>query len=159
MNYYDIDDILMQESRLKVRFNHRIRNFGFSPSEKGSHIPAGKKAEVPYFLVSFLLRNGHCTLAEELIDDTLLNDLKAKSSLVDLGSLCKYFFYLYSELLPEAGLEAFFLERMSDHSALVLKETFSENDAWRLDAVERKLIVKSRKTLQMFRRFFIGRPE
>jgi GINS complex subunit 3 len=159
MEYYNIDDILARESRLKVRFNHRIHNFGFLPLETQTHIPKGKKVEAPYFLVSFLLRNDHCMVAEELIGDVLLSDLRAKPSLVDLGSICKYFFFLYSELVPSIDLRTFFLERMDDYSALMLKEGLSGDDTWRLDAAEKRLIANSRRRFQAFRRFFIGKHE
>ncbi|CAD26002.1 hypothetical protein [Encephalitozoon cuniculi GB-M1] len=157
MEYYSPDDILLGESRIQVTFKHKIRNFGFlGPRPK--ILPENRRVEVPYFLVSFLLRNGHCELGEGFLKESLLEDIRAKPSTVDLRSVCPYFFYLYAMLLGEgAGLPEFFYERVGDYSSLVLKKTFSEDDVWRLDMVERSLVVGSRRRFQRFCAFLVAR--
>lgn len=155
MQYYDVDDILLHESTIKVEFKCRIRNFGFLLSQpRSSIIPENRSVEAPYFLVGFLLRNGYCLLSSELLDDALLNDIRAKASIVDLRSICPYFFLLCSMIMDESKtLSEFFYERLNEHSALLLKETLSEDDMWRMDVMEKSLIVGSRRMLQGFRKF------
>ncbi|KAG5858995.1 hypothetical protein KMI_09g14220 [Encephalitozoon hellem] len=155
MEYYSLDDILLDEQRIPVIFKHRIQNFGFLGS-RAKVVPENKKVDAPYFLVGFLLRNGHCELDKEFPDEALLYDIRAKPSAVDLRSVCPYFFYLYSILLREkVFLPEFFYERVGDYSSLVLKREFSEDDVWKLDMIERGLIVCSRRMFQRFYSFFV----
>ncbi|ADM12579.1 uncharacterized protein Eint_110790 [Encephalitozoon intestinalis ATCC 50506] len=155
MEYYDPDDILLNETRIQVVFKHKVQNFGFL-GQRSRILPENKKVEVPYFLVAFLLKNDHCKLAEGFPDKSLLEDISAKPGVIDLRSVCPYFFYLHSILLKEeVSLPEFFYERIGDHSSLVLKKAFSEDDVWRLDVIERGLIVRSRRTFQRFHNFLI----
>lgn len=155
MEYYSVEDILLNESKIPVIFKHKIQNFGFLGT-RPKILPENRKVDVPYFLVDFLLRNGHCELDKGFLAESLLSDIKAKPSAVDLRSVCPYFFYLYSALLrDEISLSEFFYERIGDYSPLVLKKAFSEDDVWRLDMAERSLVMHSRKAFQRFYSFFV----
>lgn len=156
MDYYDVDDILLRETRVRVAFRHKIHNFGFLASQSTSVVPENRKVEVPYFLVEFLLRNDHCRLCDDALNDGLLNSMRAKASIVDLRAVCPHFFLLYSRIADRKMLAGFFYERMGDFCRLLLKEAFSEDDVCRLDAGERRLVVESRRQLQRFRMFFVG---
>lgn len=158
MDYYDIDEILLHESKVKVEFKHKIYNFGFLVSQAHNSIPENKKVDAPYFLIEFLLKNDHCKLSGVPLDRTVLNDIRAKASIVDLRAICPYFFYLYSMLLEEKGLLAeFFYERMSEYFRFLMGERFSEDDVWRLDIMEKKLTLRGRRQFQSFRSFFVDR--
>ncbi|AFN84061.1 hypothetical protein EROM_110790 [Encephalitozoon romaleae SJ-2008] len=155
MEYYNAEDILLNESKIPVTFKHKIQNFGFL-GVRSKILPENRKVDVPYFLVDFLLRNGHCELDMGVLPESLLSDIKAKPSAVDLRSVCPYFFYLYSTLLrEEVSLSEFFYERIRDYSPLVLKKAFSEDDIWRLDMTERNLVVHSRRVFQRFYSFLV----
>lgn len=156
MDYYDIDDILLHESRMKVEFKHRIFNFGFTASHPSGAIAENRKVDVPYFLIGFLLRNNHCEVCRDTPNTMLIHDMRANASIVDLRTVCPYFFYLYPVILNDRrSLAEFFYERVGEYSKLLLKETFSEDDVWRLDMTERKLIVESRRSFLLFRSFLI----
>lgn len=156
MKYYNFDDIAFQESKLKVRFKHRIQNIGQALGYNDRSIPASRRVDVPLFLVSFLLKNGHCNLAEKLVDDNLSNDLKAKACLVNLNEISNYFLLLIADIGQKEEAMDLFNDRISDFSILLLKETFGEDDLWKMDATEKRLIVEARRELQKFRRFFIS---
>ncbi|KAH9410617.1 hypothetical protein HK407_12g17480 [Ordospora pajunii] len=156
MVYYDVDDIMLSEQKIPVTFNHTVLNFGLLGSDTCRTIPAGKKVDAPYFLVGFLLRNGHCKMSREFHSEKVVEDIRAKPSAVDLRSVCPYFFYLHSMLAGSHALLAeFFYERIGDYSPLILKDAFSEDDVWKLEMTERRLIVQARKTFQSFRVFFL----
>lgn len=158
MQYYDPDDILLGESRIPVVFAHRIQNFGFLGPRTCKAVPRGRRVDVPYFLVAFLMRNGHCELAEGFPDAGVLDDIRARASAVDLRSRSHYFFFLYSMLLgAKEPLQEFFYERVADYSCLVLKSVFSEDDVWQLDMTERALVTRSRRRFQEFHGFLVGR--
>ncbi|KAM0671750.1 hypothetical protein CWI42_120800 [Ordospora colligata] len=156
MTYYDIDDIMLNEQKIPITFNHTVLNFGLLGSRACKTISAGKKVDAPYFLVGFLLRNGHCNLSSEFNNEKVMEDIRAKPSAVDLRSVCPYFFYLHSILADSNALLAeFFYERIGDYSPLILKDTFSEDDVWKLEMTERQLIIRARRIFQRFKIFFM----
>ncbi|KAF7683463.1 DNA replication complex GINS protein psf3 [Astathelohania contejeani] len=154
MNYYDIDDILMREGKLKVTFEYPIQFFGFYYSYQHEGIPALKPAAMPLFLIDFLLENEHCKLIKSVISETMKNELLAKASIVDVYRVEPYFFSflkrVYLLLNQQNFLYEILTERLSDYSVLLFKNAFSEDDIAFLDVKEKKLIIKARQKYLKF---------
>ncbi|KAI5176346.1 hypothetical protein PAEPH01_2278 [Pancytospora epiphaga] len=153
MDYYSVDSILAAEEKIQVTFRHQIDNFGFYISPSLQSIRANIRADLPFFLVAFLLRNGHCKLATSQLLE-IKDDLDADASIVDLSN--SHFFVLNSYYENTRYLASVLFERLSIHAALIVKEDFSENDLLIMDYSERAYLIKSRENFKMFQDFFLG---
>jgi GINS complex subunit 3 len=153
MDYYNIDRILAEEEKLKVKLPHNIETFGFYINPSLSAIRKDTKAELPLFLVKFLIQNGFCTLAENPLD-LVRDDLEAQASLVDLRN--RHFFLVNRLLSEPSKLAEFFYERIGSFTSLLLKDGFTEDDVARMSYEEKKLITNSRKSFKEFQDFLQG---
>lgn len=151
MDYYDLFCILAEEEKLKVRFNHAVDNFGFFLSPSTSCIHAGTPVEMPFFLVSFLLKNDHCQRVDSRV--LLLKDpLDAEASIVSLRDT--FFFSIESQFEYSDWVIALFYERMAAHTKLIVKPDFNEEDTRLLSSEERKYIVQSRRWFKMYQDYY-----
>lgn len=151
MDYYNIDSILAHEEKIKVKFPHQIRNFGFYINPTLSAIRSGTHVDVPYFLVDFLLRNEHCVLVDSRVD-RLKDDLDAEAGIVDLSDT--HFFMLDRNYADCSYLVNIFYERVGAGAKLIVKEDFSEGDLTVMSHCEKKLFIESRRCFKMFQDFF-----
>lgn len=151
MDYYNVDRILAEEEKLKVKLPCSVQTFGFYINPSLSIIKKDTKAELPFFLVKFLILNGFCTLLENPLDP-IRDDLEAQASLVDLGN--RHFFLVNKFMSEPLRLSEFFYERVGSFMSLLLKEGFTEDDVTKMSYEEKKLIVSSRKSFKEFQDFF-----
>lgn len=150
MDYYDIDRIMAEEEKLKVKLPYSVEAFGFYISPSLGAIRKSTKAELPFFLVKLLILNGFCTLAENPMD-LVKDDLEAQASLVDLGG--RHFFLVNRFLSDSQKLAEFFYERIGSFAGLLLKDGFTEEDVARMSYEEKRLVVNSRRSFREFQSF------
>lgn len=151
MDYYSIDSILANEEKLKVKFAHQIDGFGFYINSSLRAIRAGTVAELPFYLIGFLLKNEHCRLVESRLA-LCKDDLDAAPAIVDLSD--SHFFRLGSYFEDTAYLTDIFYERVSEHARLIVRDNFSENDLSLLSHCERRFLLECRKSFKRFQDFY-----
>lgn len=154
MNYFSIDDILMNETKIKIKFNNKINNFGFYISENTKEIKKDKNVELPYFLIKFLIENKHCEIVDDLLQKDLQNDLKACSSLVNLNNFYKYFYLFLSNFKEKNFVKNILIERLSKFSKMIIKENLDEDDIYFMDQTEKKIILKGRESFLTFNKYY-----
>lgn len=151
MDYYSVDSILADEEKVKVRFEYQIDNFGFYINTSLGVLRANTKADLPFFLISFLLKNEHCTLVESHVG-ALKNDLDADAAMVDLKDI--HFFILNSHFEDTAYLLDVFYERISSFVKTIVKEDFCESDLSLMSCDEKRYLVACRKNFKRFQDFY-----
>lgn len=156
MDYYDIDAILADEEKLKVKFNYKIDCFGMFGGQSSQIINPGKAIELPFFLISFLLINEHCELVNSPLEQ-LKDDLDAHSPIVDLNN--SHFYHTSKNPENYKYLGNIFYERIGDFIKYLNKEDFSEEDISKLSYVERKYLIGSRKMYKMFQDFYLRKSD
>jgi len=151
MEYYNIDSILAEEEKLKVKFLHDIDNFGFYISPTHSVIKRETKVDLPFFLVKFLVMNDYCHVVEHPLKAVKF-DLDAGAGIVDFRS--KYFYSLNMFIYDRKYLSSIFFERIGTFVPILLKEDFNEDDVSKLSSEERKIILSSRRNYVKFEDFY-----
>lgn len=154
MNYFSIDDILMNETKIKVKFKNKIDNFGFYISETTKGIPKDKSVELPYFLIKFLIENKHCELVDDLLPKDLQDDLKACPFLVNLNNFYQFFYLFLANFEEKKFAKQILTERLSKFSKLIIKENLDEDDIYFMDQTEKKIILKGRESFQTFNKYY-----
>lgn len=150
MDYYSLDSILEDEEKLEVLFPYDIDTFGMYINPSLTTIRKNVKADVPIFLIKFLLQNEFCTICRNPYE-ILKNDLEADSSYVNLKN--KHFFLTARHIADKKKLVEFFYERIGCFIGLILKSDFCEDDLLKLSFGERKLLIKARKSFRKFEDF------
>lgn len=151
MNYYNIDSILAEEEKVKVKFPHQIRHFGFYIGPGVSTIRSDTKIDLPFFLVSFLLKNEHCTIeASRYLQ--FKDDFAAEASIVNLRDT--HFFILESNFENSTEILNIFYERLAACIKLIIKDDFTEEDTVLMSYEERQYTIYCRKWFKMFQDFY-----
>ncbi|KAF9762956.1 DNA replication complex GINS protein PSF3 [Nosema granulosis] len=151
MDYFSIDDILMNETKIKVKFRNKINNFGFYLSESTKDIDENKNVELPYFLIKFLIENKHCEAVEEILPKEIKNELKACSSIVCLNQIYPYFYLFLSNFDDTKEFARdILIERISKFSKMIIKENLDEDDIYFMDQSEKKVLLSAR---EFFKRY------
>ena len=156
MNYYDLDKILAEEEKLKVKFSHNIENFGFYINPSLQDIKLNTRADLPFFLIKLLLQNQFCTLLENPVLK-LKHDLDATSSIVNLKR--KYFYSLNKFFNDKSYLSDIFYERIGSFVPLLIKNDFNEDDLEVMSSEERRIIISARKKFKEFQSFYFNRQK
>ena len=151
MDYYKLDRILEEEEKIKVKFPCEIENFGIYINPSLTNIKQDVKADIPLFLIKFLIQNEFCTVLEDPYT-SIKNDLEAEASIVDLKN--RYFYGICKHLIDHEVLSKTFYERMGSYIGLLLKKDFTEDDVMRMSAEEKQLIIISRQEFQRFQDFY-----
>jgi len=151
MDYYSVDSILADEERIKVKFEHQIDNFGFYINTSLSAIRENTKIDLPFFLLSFLLRNEHCTLVRSQVG-ALKDDLDADPTIVCLKDT--HFFVLNSRFEDPAYLLDVFYERIGTFARTIVKDDFCENDLSLMSYSEGEYLIGCQRNFKRFQDFY-----
>jgi hypothetical protein len=156
MNYYDIDNIIAQEEKLKVKFPYNIKNFGFYINPNTSDIKMDTHVDLPYFLVKFLLENDYCSLVENPLN-LIKNELDAAPRKIDLKN--RNFYNLNKFINDKVYLSDIFYQRMGSYASLMEKQSFNEDDMAIMSYEEKKIMLSSEKTFKLFKQFKLKNPD
>lgn len=144
MNYYDIQDIELNESLIPLKFKYTILQPPY-------YIKKNKTYHLPLYLTRFALENEHCFLAKKFLSENEKSELEIEPKMFNARKKSKYFFRLVKHAYNEKNLASeVFVERMRNFSEKIYKEFFEEDDVKILDDIEKKIICKSRS---MFKKF------
>lgn len=157
MEFYDINLILAEETKVTVKFNQDVDFFGFYFSENFSYIPKNQAVKIPFFMVDFLLENEHCILSDDFVQENIKNDLMAKPSLVNLNE--NYFnFYNFGILISKYlntrdFIFEVFCERAADFCQALFKDKLTDEYYLLMDINEKRIWFFSAIILGKFRQF------
>ncbi|EOB12937.1 hypothetical protein NBO_304g0004 [Nosema bombycis CQ1] len=155
MDYYSIDEILTEETKLKVKFKHKINNFEcYFSSDHDREIEADKKIELPYFLVKFLIENRHCEIVQDLITKEMVNELKAFPPSVDLNQIYNYFYRFLQNFNEKDFTKEMLKERLSKFSKMIIKENLNEDDIYFMDKSEKHVIQSGREAFLEYKKYY-----
>jgi len=150
MDYYKVENILEEEEKVKVAFSYDIDTFGFYINPSLNTIRKNVKADLPLFLIKFIIQNDFCSIVENPFQ-ALKHDLEAEASHVNLKN--RHFFSVSKHLADRNKLSELFFERIGSYIGYVLKTDFTEDDVSKLSFGEKRLIIKARKSFRKFQDF------
>ncbi|KAK6090876.1 hypothetical protein P3W45_000121 [Vairimorpha bombi] len=156
MTDYSLENALVNETKVRVKFKHRINNFGFFISDLFENIEPDAKVDIPLYIAKFFLENKHCTLCNEIIQEDIKNDIRANSSIINLSSMYSYFYYFVSNFYDKEYVIEIMFSRYNKLYTLILKERLDEDDIFILDATEKRIIVEARRVYLIYRSYFIN---
>ncbi|XP_028957684.1 DNA replication complex GINS protein PSF3-like isoform X2 [Malus domestica] len=139
-NYYDIDDIIMEQQLVPVVFHKAVNGVEIDPSAETDYVEAGSKVELPLWLAYEL----HLKQVVKMKVPACFNhrtklELGADGAAVDLRSRCLYFYEFGCKIAP-LGLRKWYMTRtpmdklvftVTCHD-LVLRQSERENNSARL---------------------------
>ncbi|KAL3691586.1 hypothetical protein R1sor_005237 [Riccia sorocarpa] len=101
-NYYDLDDILMEEEYVTVHFKFEAKGLGvLDPGSEHDDIEAGAVVDIPLWLAHDLcLRKFVSIKLPSFYNERIRKEIQADASCVDLGRYCPYFYELGLRLAP-----------------------------------------------------------
>lgn len=104
-NYYDIDDILVEEEIVSVIFQKAASGVGIiDPSSETDFIEAGSKVELPFWLAHELqLRQAVSVNVPPCFNQKTRLEIQADCACVDLRSRCPYFYEFGCKIAPIVG--------------------------------------------------------
>ncbi|TQD75987.1 hypothetical protein C1H46_038474 [Malus baccata] len=110
-NYYDIDDIIMEQQLVPVVFQKAVNGVEIDPSAETDYVEAGSKVELPLWLAYEL----HLKQVVKMKVPACFNhrtklELGADGAAVDLRSRCLYFYEFGCKIAP-LGLRKWYMTR------------------------------------------------
>lgn len=156
MDYYSIDKILAEETKIKIKFKHKIHHFGFFVNDLYTDIKENLNVDIPLYISIFFLKNKHCVLCNDIISENTKNDLQANSSLVNLNSISSFFYDLVSIFYEPEYVNSIFLYRICAFYTLIMKERLDEDDIFLMDSIEKKIVIAARINYLKYRKYFIS---
>ncbi|TBU04316.1 hypothetical protein CWI36_0780p0010 [Hamiltosporidium magnivora] len=157
MEFYDLNLILAEETKVTVKFNHDVDFFGFYFAENLSYIPKNHSVKVPFFMVDFLLENEHCILVDDFVEENTKNNLMAKPSLVNLSENYFNFYYFGIIISKYLNIKDFlfevFCERTSDFCNELFTDKLTDDNYLLMDINEKIIMFFSAFILEKYRRF------
>ncbi|PNY13042.1 DNA replication complex GINS protein PSF3 [Trifolium pratense] len=103
-NYYDIDDILVEEEIVSVIFQKAASGVGIDPSSETDFIETGSKVELPFWLAHELqLRQAVSVNVPPCFNQKTRLEIQADCACVDLRSRCPYFYEFGCKIAPIVG--------------------------------------------------------
>ncbi|CAA7392348.1 unnamed protein product [Spirodela intermedia] len=104
-NYYNIDDILMEEEPITSIFQVRANGVGLlDPGSESNCVEAGAKVDLPLWLAHELhLRQAVAIGVPPCFSQRTRKEVQADAACVDLRSRCPYFYELGCKIFPLVG--------------------------------------------------------
>ncbi|KAL2622435.1 hypothetical protein R1flu_002640 [Riccia fluitans] len=101
-NYYDLDDILMEEEYVSVHFRFEAKGLGvLDPGSEHDDIEAGAVVDIPLWLAHDLCLRKFITIKlPYFYNERIRKEIQADASCVDLGRWCPYFYEMGLRLAP-----------------------------------------------------------
>ncbi|CAA6656655.1 unnamed protein product [Spirodela intermedia] len=101
-NYYNIDDILMEEEPITSIFQVRANGVGLlDPGSESNCVEAGAKVDLPLWLAHELhLRQAVSIGVPPCFSQRTRKEVQADAACVDLRSRCPYFYELGCKIFP-----------------------------------------------------------
>ncbi|KAJ4822900.1 hypothetical protein Tsubulata_035440 [Turnera subulata] len=100
-NYYDIDDILVEEEFVPVLFNKAVNGVRIDESTEKGFVEEGSKSELPFWLARELhLRKAVTISSPSCFNHATRVEIQADAGCVDLRSRCQYFYEFGCKLAP-----------------------------------------------------------
>ncbi|GAV85605.1 Sld5 domain-containing protein [Cephalotus follicularis] len=103
-NYYDIDDILIEEELVPVVFHKAVNGVKIDPSAEKDCVEQGAKVELPFWLAQELqLRQAASIGVPACYNQKTRLEIQADAACVDLKSRCRYFYEFGCKIAPLVG--------------------------------------------------------
>ncbi|XP_021904168.1 DNA replication complex GINS protein PSF3-like [Carica papaya] len=103
-NYYNIDDILMEEEFVPVVFHKAVNGVTIDPSSETNSVEQGAKVELPFWLAQELhLRQALSINVPACFNQKTKLEIQADAACVDLNSRCPYFYEFGCKIEPLVG--------------------------------------------------------
>lgn len=101
-NYYDIDDIMMEDEIVSVVFQRAANGVGLlDPSAETNSVEQGSKVELPFWLANELhLRQAVSINVPPCFDQKTRKEIQADAACVDLKNRCPHFYELGCRIAP-----------------------------------------------------------
>eukprot|EP00249_Psilotum_nudum_P009592 c22029_g1_i4 orf=194-748(+) len=101
-NYYDLDDLLVEEEPLSVIFRVAADGVGLlDPGSEDNNVDQGAKVDLPLWLAQDLFHRQAVVInLPSFFGQRLRKEVKADPACVDLRSRCPYFYGLGCKLAP-----------------------------------------------------------
>ncbi|KAI5407608.1 hypothetical protein KIW84_053748 [Lathyrus oleraceus] len=100
-NYYDIDDILVEEEIVSVIFKKEASGVGIDPSSEADFIEVDSKVELPFWLAHELqLRQAVSVNVPPCFNQKTRLEIQADCASVDIRSRCPYFYEFGCKIAP-----------------------------------------------------------
>ncbi|KAG6529293.1 DNA replication complex GINS protein PSF3-like [Zingiber officinale] len=166
-DYYDMDDIIMEDQHIQVIFQVGANGVGLlDPGSENNSVEKGAKVELPFWLAHELqLRQAVSIYLPACFSQKTRNEIKADAACVNLKVHCPYFYELGCKIVPLVSdktigsflYETFtsrYLEMLSkSHSASVLT---APKFLPRLSKEEIQLFEASRSSMMAFKKWRAG---
>lgn len=155
MDYYSVDKILADEVKIKIKIKSKIHHFGFFIDDLNNDINENLSVDIPLYISLFFLKNKHCILCNDILSEDFKNDLRSNSSIVNLTSVCSYFYNFVSIFYEQEYVNNIFFNRICKFYTLIMKEKLEEEDIFLMDNIEKNIIIRARINYLMYRMYFI----
>ncbi|XP_010554658.1 PREDICTED: DNA replication complex GINS protein PSF3-like [Tarenaya hassleriana] len=100
-NYYDIDDILIEEEFVPVLFHKTANRVTIDPSAETNCVEQGAKVELPFWLAhELVLRQVLSINIPACFNQKTRLEIQADAACVDLKSRCPYFYEFGCKIEP-----------------------------------------------------------
>ncbi|KAJ4975909.1 hypothetical protein NE237_001015 [Protea cynaroides] len=128
--YYDIDDIVMEEEIVSVVFQVAANGVGLlDPSAETNSVAQGSKVELPFWLAQELhVRQAVAMNVLACFNQKTRKEVQADAACVDLRNRCPYFYELGCKIAPLVGdrtIGSFLLYTFSSRYKEVLSKAHS----------------------------------
>ncbi|XP_044507830.1 DNA replication complex GINS protein PSF3-like [Mangifera indica] len=103
-NYYDLDDILIEEELVPVVFHKSANGVKVDPSAEKDCVEEGAKVELPFWLAQELyLRQAVSINVPACFNQKTRREIQADAANVDLRSRCQFFYEFGCKIAPLVG--------------------------------------------------------
>ncbi|KAJ8899898.1 hypothetical protein K2173_019601 [Erythroxylum novogranatense] len=166
-NYYDIDDILVEEEFVPLVFHKAVNGVKVDESIEKSYIAQGSKLELPFWLAHELhLRQAVSISAPACFNQKTRLEIQADAACVDLRSRCLYFYKFGCKLAPLCDKTIGFLLAYAFglrykevlHKAHTVAFTAASKFLSRLTKEETNLYEAAQSSMMSFKKWRMGGP-
>ncbi|KAJ0046284.1 hypothetical protein Pint_06513 [Pistacia integerrima] len=104
-NYYDLDDIVIEEELVPVVFHKSANGVKVDPSAEKDCVEEGAKVELPFWLARELYLRQAVSINSSLFQShtRTRREIQADAANVDLRSRCSYFYEFGCKIAPLVG--------------------------------------------------------